>query len=111
MQQNSGLNGHFTEVASQTKGQQLYHCVNKPIRGDSLLPTCKRTVFEHEDTYLFAATHLSKALAFAFEYNKECPDIICNGGITGTDHEFAVICKGTKTLNSCLLYTSPSPRD
>lgn len=98
MKQGDGLHSHFLGSASKPTGRILYHCVNQPVQGNALLPTCERTVNGQEGNYLFAATHLSKALAFAFDYKSECPDIVRNGGIAGTDDEFVIICKGEKTL-------------
>jgi hypothetical protein len=76
----------------------LYHCINRPITGDALLPTCRRTVNGREDDFLFAATHLSKALAFAFDYHG-ADGIVCNGAVSGTPDEFVIICNRDKTLN------------
>lgn len=75
----------------------LYHCLYKEPEGDQLLPTCEREVNGRTDKFLFAATHLSKALAFAFSYHDG--EIICNGGIDETDEEFALVCGGKATLD------------
>jgi hypothetical protein len=92
----------FTGAAEGTVRPVLYHCVNHPMTGDSLQPRCLREVNGRKDTFLFAATRLSKALAFAFDYHSELPEspgIICNGAIDGTPDEFAIICNRNKTLN------------
>ncbi len=97
--QGNELNADFNGAEEGTAGPVLYHCVNRPVTDDSLRPTCLREVNGRKDTFLFAATHLSKALAFAFDYHNESPGIICNGAIDGTPDEFAIICNRDKTLN------------
>ena len=75
----------------------LFHCLNKPPQGDALQVTCERDVNGRTGQFLFAATHLSKALAFSFSYHDE--EVLCNGAIEDTDDEFIIICGGQKTLD------------
>lgn len=48
--------------------------------------------------YLFAATHLSKALAFAFDYYGG--EIFSNGGLENSTEEYAIICNRSKTFGT-----------
>lgn len=77
----------------------LYHCMNREPVGDALMPTCEREANGRTERFLFATPYMSKALAFAFDYH-EGKEIICNGGIDGTDDEFAIICDRNRTLNA-----------
>lgn len=79
-------------------GRILYHCMNREPEGDALMPTCEREVNGRTERFLFATPYLSKSLAFAFDYH-DGKEIICNGGIDGTDHEFAIICDRDHTLS------------
>lgn len=75
----------------------IYHCLYKNPIGNELKPTCVREVNGLTDTFLFAATHLSKAMAFSFSYHDG--EIICNGGINETEDEFALVCGGQEALD------------
>ena len=77
---------------------RLYHCVNKPIEGDSLLPTCERTVNGKEGSYLFAADRFTKALAFAFSYYDKEVMFNCNLD-DGSSNECIVLSGGQHTLD------------
>lgn len=68
----------------------LYHCMYREPEGDYLRASCERNVNGKDGTYLFAASHINKALAFAFSYHDG--EILCNGGIAGSEDEFALIC-------------------
>ena len=87
---------HFIQEAQSTI--TLYHCLYKEPEGDALKVTCDREVNGRTDRFLFAATHLTKALAFSFSYHTD--EIICNGGINDTTEEYAVICNRSKTLSA-----------
>ena len=76
---------------------RLYHCVNKPIDGGSLLPTCERTVNGKEDSYLFAADRFTKALAFGFSYHDK--EVRFNGSMDDSPNEYIVLCGGQQTLD------------
>ena len=78
--------------------QTLYHCLYREPEGEALKATCEREVNGHTGTFLFAATHLTKALAFAFSYHDD--EIMCNGGLSGSTDEFVVVCNRSKTLNA-----------
>jgi|GEM_PF-1584382 len=82
----------------RSEPRTLYHCIYGTIQGDGLEPTCLGEVNGREDRFLFAASHLTKALAFAFSYH-EGTEIICNGAITGTEDEFAIIMNSETTIN------------
>ncbi len=75
----------------------LYHCFYREPKGDSILASCFRDVAGEPKPYLFAATHLSKALAFAFSYHDN--EVLMNSGIEGTDDEIVVLCGGQETLD------------
>jgi hypothetical protein len=77
----------------------LYHCLYRTPEGEALLPTCEREVNGLTAKFLFAATHLSKALAFSFSYHGPNPEIIMNGGIGDSPDEFAIVCGGQEVLN------------
>jgi len=75
----------------------LYHCVNKTVEGDNLLPTYEGTINGKENTYLFAADKLTKALAFSFSYHTG--EVRLNGDIDNSPNEFVVLCGGQQTLD------------
>lgn len=75
----------------------LYHCLYKEPEGEALLPTCEREVNGRTDTFLYAATHMSKALAFSFSYHEG--EVCLNSGIPDTDEEFVIVCGGQPTLD------------
>lgn len=76
---------------------ELYHCFYKEPQGDSILASCFRSVNGKEErNYLFAATHMTKALAFAFSYHDR--EVISNSGIDGSDNEFVLLVGGQDTL-------------
>lgn len=76
---------------------ELYHCFNKEPQGDSILASCFRKVNGKEANYLFAATHLTKALAFAFSYHDK--EVILNAGIKGSDNEMILLAGGQGVLD------------
>lgn len=78
----------------------LYHCLYREPEGKTLNPTCVREVNGQEESFLFAASYFTKALAFAFSYHSDKGEIICNGGIDGSPDEFAIICNRDETLNA-----------
>ena len=86
------------EFEKKGAGLTLYHCLYREPEGDALRVTCEREVNGRTEKFLFAATHLTKALAFAFSYHDD--EIMCNGGIDGTTEEFAVVCNRSKTMNA-----------
>lgn len=92
------IGADFAGAARAKEAPVLYHCINRPLLGDALQPTCVREINGVTDTFLFAATHLTKALAFAFDYHATEPGIIRNGGIKGTPDEYAIVCNRGKTL-------------
>lgn len=77
----------------------LYHCLYREPEGDALRASCEREENGRRDKFLYAATCLTKALAFSFSYHDE-GEIICNGGIDGAPEEFAVVCERSKTMNA-----------
>jgi hypothetical protein len=85
-----------TEFGDKAKPLTLYHCLYREPEGPGLRASCVREVNGREAAYLFAASHLSKALAFAFSYHDN--EVIANGGIEGTDDEFVIVCDREKTL-------------
>lgn len=80
----------------------LYHCLYQKPEGPALKATCEREVNGRSNKFLFAASHLTKSLAFSFSYHAspEEGEIICNGSIDETPDEFAVICRRSITLNA-----------
>ncbi len=76
----------------------LYRCILNGLRGNRLEAGFDCEVNGRRANYLFAATCLSKALAFAFDYSTR--EILANGGIEGTTSEFALICDRSKTLGA-----------
>ena len=95
------IKGHFDQTSAgkdQTPVPELYHCLYRQPEGNALKATCEREVNGHTGTFLFAATHLTKALAFSFSYHDS--EIMCNGGIGKTTDEFAIICNRSQTLNA-----------
>jgi hypothetical protein len=79
------------------QGLTLYHCLYKDPKGDALTPGA--TVFDvngRPGRYLFAATHLSKALAFAFSYHHG--EAAANGGLDESPDEYVLICGRSETL-------------
>jgi hypothetical protein len=74
----------------------LYHCMNREAVGDNLMATCEREVNGRTDKFLFATPYMTKALAFSFDYYGT--EIICNGNVGDTPHEFAIICDRDETL-------------
>lgn len=76
---------------------KLYHCFYREPEGEAILASCFRTVNGQSDHYLFAATHLTKSLAFAFSYHDN--EVLMNAGIDGTENELVVLCGGQKTLD------------
>ena len=81
----------------EQKLSTLFHCLYNEPQGKELRTTCKREVNGHTASFLFAATHLSKALAFAFSYHDN--EVLMNGDIEGTEDEFIIIGGGQKTLD------------
>lgn len=75
----------------------LYHCMYKEPVGNALLATCFRNVNGEEKNYLYAATHLTKALAFSFSYHDN--EVLMNSGIDGSDNEMVIVCGGQATLD------------
>lgn len=76
---------------------ELYHCFYKEPQGEAILASCFRNVNGKEANYVFAATHLTKALAFAFSYHDQ--EIVMNGNIDNSPDEFALLCGGQKTID------------
>lgn len=70
----------------------LYHCMYMEPQGEALRAGCRREVKGRESSFLFATPYFTKSLAFGFSYHGE-DEIFCNGDITGTPYEFAVIGK------------------
>lgn len=68
---------------------ELYHCLYKKPTGDALLATYEGEFSGISGKFLFAATHLTKALAYAFSYHDR--EVMGNGEIEGTDNEFVVL--------------------
>ncbi len=75
----------------------LYHCFYREPQGDAILASCFRDVNGTEAAYLFAATHLTKSLAFAFSYHDN--EVLMNSGIDQTDNELVILCGGQATLD------------
>lgn len=76
---------------------ELYHCLYKKPQGDSLLATCFREVNGETKNYLYAATHLTKALAFAFSYHDN--EVVFNANYEHPENEIVVLCGGQDTIN------------
>ena len=76
---------------------ELYHCMYKEPEGEAILASCFRDVNGEEKSYVFAATHLTKSLAFAFSYHAN--EVLFNSGIGDTPNELVVLCGGQKTLD------------
>jgi len=85
---------------THNESAKLYHCLHRAPQGAALLPTCEREIDGVTDHYLFAATCVSKSLAFAFSYHGASPEIVMNGGIYGTSEEFCILIGGDETLNA-----------
>lgn len=75
----------------------LYHCFYREPEGDSILASCFRNVSGEAKHYMFAATHLTKALAFAFSYHHD--EVLMNSGIGDSEDEIVVLCGGQETLD------------
>lgn len=74
----------------------MYHCLYNEPAGSALRATCERDLGELKGTFLFAATHLTKSLAFAFSYHDG--EVFSNGGIKGTDNEWVMLMASKKPL-------------
>jgi 8-oxo-dGTP pyrophosphatase MutT (NUDIX family) len=85
-------------AAGEAAERTLYHCLYREPEGDALQPTYRGTINGREGTYLFAATHFTKALAFAFSYHDR--EVAGNGAIEGTPDEFVIVCRRTQTLSA-----------
>ncbi|MCI5060425.1 MAG: hypothetical protein MRY79_05060 [Alphaproteobacteria bacterium] len=79
------------------KIKTLFHCLNQKPEGNALKVTCEREVNGRKAQFLFAASHLTKALAFAFSYHSQ--EVLCNGGIEDTQDEFVIVTGRQATLD------------
>lgn len=77
--------------------RELYHCMYREPQGAALLASCFRDVNGEQKNFLFAATHLTKALAFAFSYHDN--EVLFNSGIEGSPNEIVLLCGGQATLD------------
>lgn len=77
--------------------RELYHCMYRQPEGEAILATCFRAVNGIEKNYVFAATHLTKALAFAFSYHDG--EVLFNSGIEDAPSEIVMLCGGQATLD------------
>ena len=68
---------------------RLYHCMYKTPDGDALKATYEGTFGGLTGKFLFAATHLTKSLVFAFSYHEG--EVCMNTAIYGSDNELVVL--------------------
>ncbi|MER9159081.1 NUDIX hydrolase [Mesorhizobium sp. M0778] len=81
-----GRRGENLLAAQTMPVRTLYHCLNRPLVGNSLRPT-----YVLDGTLrLFAASVVSKAAVFAFDYHRR-NEIVFNGPIEGTPDEFCLV--------------------
>jgi len=94
-------NSQLRTAFAPEKPSLLYHCVNQPLVGNVLRAGCRREVNGREADFLFAGSYLSKALPFAFDYNRSKADgILANGVIEGTPDEYAIVTDRDKTFKA-----------
>ena len=76
----------------------LYHCLYRKPEGNALKATCERNLGHISGRFLFAATHLTKSLAFAFSYHEDNREVLLNYAIPDTENEAVVLLASSNPL-------------